>query len=245
MTQHSNRAKTPWLFPAIVGLLVLLGIAAAYFVFFSSPGTDTSSDDSSGVVDVVEQDESDQIDLSEIERRDETDPLTIGSVGAPVALVVFSDYQCPFCATWSDETLPVMMEYVQDDQLRIEWRDVNVYGADSERASKAAYAAALQDSFWEYHDMLFSNGEIRDPSGLSEGALIDTAAELGLDLEEFEQDMKSTEVAEHILENQRLGTDIGAYSTPAFVLDGQPLLGAQPTEVFVDAMDTAISSAQK
>jgi protein-disulfide isomerase len=56
--------------------------------------------------------------------------------------------------------------------------------------------------------------------------------------------MASDEVAEQVETNQQLGHDIGAYSTPAFVVNGQPMVGAQPTEVFVDAMDSALANAQ-
>src|SRR5699024_371760 len=125
-----------------------------------------------------------------------------------------------------------------------EWRDVNVFGPESERASKAAYAAALQDSFWDYHDELYPDGDTRDTKELSEDALVDLAAELDLDTDQFVDDMHSDTAEQHTQENQQQGLDIGAYSTPAFVLNGQPLLGAQPTDVFVDAVDDALATAQ-
>lgn len=182
-------------------------------------------------------------DLSDVERRDADDLLAAGPVDAPVALVIFSDYQCPFCATWSSETLPLMMEHADAGDLRIEWRDVNVFGPASERASRASYAAAEQGAFWEYHDALFAGGEARSEGELDEPALTDLAAELGLDLEQFEEDLHSAATAEQIGANQQLGLDLGAYSTPAFVLGGQPIVGAQPTEVFLDAFDAAMTAA--
>lgn len=250
MPQQPSSSKPPWLLPVVVGIAALIVIAVGYFLFFGSEqaddmtATNTPEGDSGGVVDVVPQNEEDQIDLSHVERRDNEDPLSVGKVDAPVTMVVFSDYQCPFCASWSDETLPVMMDYVEDEQLRIEWRDLNVFGPESERASHAAYAAALQETFWEYHDALFAGGDIRDPAQLSEDALVELAADLGLDTGKFRQDMHSEAVQEQIIENQRLGTDLGAYSTPSFVVDGQPMVGAQPTEVFVDAVDQALAEQQ-
>lgn len=250
MAQHNSPSKPAWLLPVIVGVLALIVIALGYFVVAQptvsqeSTAPASTNDDGGGVVDVVPQDEDDQIDLSHIEQREPEDPLAIGPVDAPVTLVVFSDYQCPFCASWSDETLPVMMEYVDDEQLRIEWRDVNVYGADSERAAKAAYAAALQGQFWVYHDELYANGEIRQPDELTEAALTDLADELELDTEQFAADMHSNAVAEQIDVTEQLGLDIGAYSTPAFVVAGKPMVGAQPTDVFVEAVDDALADAQ-
>lgn len=245
MPQQTTSSKPPWLLPVIVGVIALAVIVLAYFIFATSdraePSAATEQSDDRGVVDVAPQSETDQVDLSFVERRDDTDPLSIGTVDAPVTMVVFSDYQCPFCASWNQDTLPIMMDYVESDQLRIEWRDLNVFGPESEQASKAAYAAALQDAFWEYHDELFADGDIRDPAELSEEALVELAAELGLDTEQFTTDMQSDQVAEQVLINQQLGTDLGAYSTPSFIVDGQPMVGAQPTDVFVNAVDEALA----
>lgn len=185
----------------------------------------------------------DEPDLTVIEQRDSGDPLAAGPVDAPVALVVFSDYQCPFCATWSQDTLPVLMEHVEAGDLRIEWRDVNVFGEDSVRASQAAYAAAQQGEFWAYHDALFAGGETRSAGGLSREALVELAGELGLDVEQFTTDLDAPETAEVVTENAELGYGLGVYSTPAFVLDGEPILGAQPTEVFVSAYEQALAEA--
>jgi protein-disulfide isomerase len=185
-----------------------------------------------------------QPDFTEAERRDDADLLAAGPVDAPVALVVFSDYQCPFCARWSDETLPVLMEHVEAGELRIEWRDANVFGPASERGARASYAAALQGSFWEYHDALFADGHHRPEPELSDEALVALAADLGLDTERFATDLASDQTAEVITGNAQLAHDLGVYSTPAFILGGQPIVGAQPTQVFVDAFQTALNVAE-
>lgn len=182
-----------------------------------------------------------QPDLTDVERRDEDDLLATGAVDAPVALVVFSDYQCPFCAKWSTETLPLMMEHVEAGDLRIEWRDVNVFGEASERAARASYAAGEQDMFWEYHDELFAGGATRSEGELSDEALVALAADLGLDTDQFETDLSSEETAEQIAANQQLGLDLGAYSTPAFILGGQTIVGAQPAQVFQDTFAAALA----
>lgn len=185
-----------------------------------------------------------QPDLTTIERRDDGDLLAAGPVDAPVTLVVFSDYQCPFCGQWSHETLPLLMEFTEAGSLRIEWRDVNVFGPDSERAARASYAAASQGAFWEYHAALFPDGETLSENELSEESLLALADGLGLDTARFESDMASDETADQILANAQLGLDIGAYSTPAFIVGGQAIVGAQPSEVFLDAVENALSAAE-
>ncbi|ROR96603.1 protein-disulfide isomerase [Salana multivorans] len=187
--------------------------------------------------------DADGVSLAEVERRDENDVLALGPVDAPVVLTVFSDYQCGYCARWSEETFPVVLRYVNAGDLRIEWRDVNIFGANSERAARATYAAALQGALVEYHDALFPGGHTRSEAELSDTALVALASELGLDADRFAIDLSSPAAATEIARNADLGLRLGAYSTPTFVLAGQPIVGAQPTDVFVAAVESAITGA--
>jgi len=177
-------------------------------------------------------------------RRDPNDPLAAGPVDAPVVLVAYSDYQCPFCAMWVHDTEPAMMKLVAAGDLRIEWRDVNVYGPNSTRAAQAAYAAGLQGKFWEYHDGLYAGGKKRDPSGLSPQALTVLATDLGLDVPRFTADFTSSAVAAAVQANADEGAKIGVTSTPSFLIGGHPVIGAQPTQVFVDAVQSALAEAK-
>lgn len=188
-------------------------------------------------------DRGDTPDLTFIERRDEADPLAVGPVDAPVTLVVFSDFQCPYCAKWSDETFPALESYIDADDLRVEWRDVNIFGEASERGARATYAAALQGHFTAMKSALFADGMARAANELTDERLATLARDLGLDGDQFDADYQAASTKEEIARNQQLGLDIGAFSTPAFILGGQPLVGAQPTEVFTAAMDEALAAA--
>lgn len=183
--------------------------------------------------------------LPDMARRDPDDPVSAGRVDAPVVLVAYSDYQCPFCALWVHDTEPTMMKYVSSGDLRIEWRDVNVYGPDSTRAAQAAYAAGLQGKFWEYHDGLYAQGKKRDPSGLTPQALVALAQGLGLDVARFTTDLTSPAVAAAVQANADEGAAVGAFSTPAFLIGGHPVVGAQPTETFVAAVESALAEATR
>src|SRR5699024_6295175 len=129
--------------------------------------------------------------------------------------------------------------------LRIEWRDANVYGPASERAARAAYAAALQGQYVEYHHALFEGGEIRSEAELSDDSLIALASDIGLDTDKFASDLNSEETSQVVAENAQLGQELGVYSTPSFLLGEQPVMGAQPTEVFEDAFEQALAEADK
>lgn len=206
----------------------------------TSEGSDTSGTQAREAASDVQGPE--QAAFTEAETRDEDDLQAVGPIDAPVVLVVFSDYQCPYCATWSQDTLPTMMDYVETGEMRIEWRDVNVFGDASEQAAKAAHAAALQDSFWEYHDALFADGEHRPESELTADALTETAGDLGLDTAQFEEDMDSEETQEKIDVYAQMGLDLGAFSTPTFLVGGEPIVGAQPTDVFIETVDSALAA---
>ncbi|UZG60198.1 DsbA family protein [Rhodococcus opacus] len=244
-TESTRRSRSSWLVP--VAVLAVAAVLIAIIVALSRESgapADGSGTSSSGPGAPTEVQGSRQPDLSDAERRDEADLLAAGPVDAPVVLVVFSDYQCPFCARWSTETLPLMMEQVHTGDLRIEWRDMNVFGPASERAARASYAAALQGAFWEYHDALFADGHHKSEADLSDDALITLATDLGLNAEQFATDLASESTVEQIATNQQLGLDLGAYSTPVFIMGGQPIVGAQPSQVFLDAFHTALDATE-
>lgn len=254
---YSTRQKPPLRVSSILPIIVIVVAAAlTAFVIWQSTAEDSTEEtpnsteqtetesaaDSEGPVTVPKDGvEPEQPDMSDMERRDPEDQLAVGPEDAPVAIVIFTDFQCPFCATWHDQTLPTMMDYVESGDLRIEWRDVNVFGEASERAARAAYAAALQDEFLNYHELLFPDGETLSESQLSQEALTALADQAGLDTARFEEDMNSAEVAEQINANAEEGLAIGAYSTPTFIVAGKPIVGAQPTDVFATAVDDELA----
>lgn len=247
-------ASRPWVLPAVVVTVVtVLLLAAVAFWPDGDSGTDTAGGTTTSAPDQdgAAQNEAPtevqgpaDIDPSAVERRDPDDPLAAGPADAPVVLVVFSDYQCSFCARWSEDTLPALMEHAEAGDLRIEHRDVNIYGEPSERGARASYAAGLQGEFWAYHDALFQDGEKAGESELSEEALTDLAGELGLDVDQFTADLAAPETADAVAVNQQLGLDLGAYSTPSFLFGGEPVVGAQPTQVFLDAYDAALAASE-
>ncbi|MBY4569916.1 oxidoreductase [Gordonia sihwensis] len=215
---------------------VLAGIAAiAFVVIRSSHGVDGSADRAGSAASTPVR--------SEWEDRDPTDPMTFGPVDAPVGLVVFTDYQCPYCAKWSHDTLPALLPYADAGDLRIELRDMNIFGDGSERAARAAYSAALQGHLREFHAALFADGRPRPKSALSDDALLALAGELRLDTGRFRTDYESRTVLSAVRNKASDGFTAGTYSTPAFILGGQPILGAQPTKVFTDKLRSELDAA--
>lgn len=246
-----GRGVRRWWLPVAIVIAIITLVAGVLWMQQDPPRPGAAETSGSEVVSdagqpaAVEHPEAaDTPDMSEQETRDPDDLLAEGPVDAPVVMVVFTDYQCQFCAQWSHESLPELREYVDRGELRIEYRDVNVYGDDSERAARAGLAAAMQDSHQEFHDHLFENGEIRSSEQLGEEALVELADELGLDTEQFATDLNSEQVVSTIDENAQQGIDIGAFSTPAFIIGGTPTVGAQPTEEFTQMVDEALAESE-
>ncbi len=186
---------------------------------------------------------SNQPTATDLARRQANDPLAIGRPDASLAMVVYSDYQCGYCALWSEKTLPTLVsKYVDAGLLRIEWRDVNIFGPASERAARASYAAGLQGQFESYHHSLFPAGAKRSEAELSDEALFELAAGLGLDTERFRADMNTPETLAAIGANAQEGREIGVQSTPSFIVGADVIVGAQPTESFIASIDAQLAS---
>jgi protein-disulfide isomerase len=179
--------------------------------------------------------------LGDLARRIPGDPLALGKVDAPVVMVMFSDFRCPFCAQFSRETEPQLVSrYVDNGTLRIEWRDFAIFGPESTRAAEAGRAAAAQGLFWEYNRAIYADSPERAHADLSDEKLFAYARQVGVpDMARFERDMNSPATAKAVAADVAEATSLGVPSTPAFVIDGNPILGAQPPAVFTGAIDRA------
>lgn len=213
----------PLAFFAVIALVI--GISFVMQRGWESPATDSSQS---------------REDAWKTARNSGTDPLVLGESSAPVELVVFSDYQCPFCAHWSRDTLPTLIDYVEDGQLRIVWRDVSLSGEASQQGARAAYAAALQDRFLDYHQALVADGRGTPDDDLNEEALIELADELGLDTQRFTADMNSTEASQTVSQNEAKGQAQGVTRAPSFLFNGDFVSGVQPTDAFITHLEAAL-----
>jgi protein-disulfide isomerase len=182
--------------------------------------------------------------LAQLERREEGDPLALGDVDAPVLMIEWADFQCPFCGSFARDTKPELLDrYVEEGVLRIEWRDFAILGEESQTAALGARAAAEQGAFWEMHDEIFAEDRERNAGHLDEESLTEMAGDLGLDVEQFTDDFGDPAHVEAAEEDLQLGETLGITGTPAFLINGRPLIGGQPTEVFIEAIDQAAAEA--
>lgn len=180
----------------------------------------------------------------QIVRRDEGDPMALGEVDAPVVMVAYSEFQCPFCGKFARDTQPALVEkYVEDGTLRIEWRDFPYLGPESAFAARAGRAAAAQGQFWEFERAMYADQLPPNSGDLDEPYVTAIAQDLGLDVKRFSADLASPEVARAVEEDFAQGQAIGVTGTPAFVINGVPVIGAQPTQVFAQTIEKAAQDA--
>ena len=160
---------------------------------------------------------------------DENEPY-IGDENADIVIVGYSSYSCPFSKRFTVETLPKIME---NFSVKYVFKDFPVHGEPSIKAHEAAYCAAEQGKYWEYHDILFERqSEWR--GDLSK--LIDYAELLQLDTDEFKACLDSGKYREEVLKDREEGSKLGVKGTPTLFINGKKIVGAQPYRVFEEAI---------
>lgn len=161
-----------------------------------------------------------------------------GNPQAPITIVEFSDFQCPFCKK-AQTTLKDLLEKYQG-QLKVAFRDFPMRSLHSqaELAAEAARCAEGQGKFWEYHDALFA-----DQTKFSVENLTGTARSLGLDEKSFQSCMATGEYKAQIEQDIQDGAQAGVAGTPGFFVNGVFLSGAQPEGAFEKIIDSQLAAA--
>jgi protein-disulfide isomerase len=164
------------------------------------------------------------------------DPF-FGAVDAPITIVEFSDYECPYCRTWHTEVYSQLID-AYGDQVRFVYRDFPLESihANAKPAAEAANCANEQGEFWEYHDKLFSM-----ELGLSPEAYQEYATQLGLDIDEFQECFESGRYQEEVQLDFEFAANLGVRSTPTFFVNGIAVVGAQPFEVFQQVIEKELA----
>lgn len=161
-----------------------------------------------------------------------------GKPDAPVTIVEFSDFQCPFCLRATSVMQELLARY--PEQLRIYYRHLPLPNHPRARdAAIAAVCAERQGRFWEYHDQLFA-----DPGAMSEADLRTRAEALELDLAAFDACRASEQAAARVDADMAAADALGVSGTPVFFVNGIRLTGAQPAEKFTTLIDEELAAAR-
>jgi protein-disulfide isomerase len=208
----------------LVGAAALVGLAAGWLAFRTSDGATGDRPAVESGVDIVEG-----VDVSH-------DPV-LGPADAPVTIVEFSDFECPFCSRFARETAPALRRQYGDD---IRWIFVNYplqsIHPNAYEAALAGECAAEQERFWPFYDALFS-GRYQ----LTRGDYARAAAEIGLDEPRFEACYENADPAAEVALDIEEGQKFYILGTPTFYVNGKRMEGAQRPEAFAAVIDSILS----
>jgi protein-disulfide isomerase len=165
------------------------------------------------------------------------DPF-LGDEDAPLTIVEFSDFQCPFCARFRSQTFDQLKsEYIDTGKVKFVYRDFPLHSIHSEagKSAEAAQCANDQGKFWEYHDKIFENQQ-----SLSNSNYKQWATDLGLDSSKFNECLDSGKYTNEVANDLKDATATGGRGTPYFLVGNQPLSGAQPFSAFQALIDSQL-----
>lgn len=160
-----------------------------------------------------------------------------GDKNAPVTVVEFTDYECPHCGRYFEQTYPQIIEkYVATGKVRLVVRDYPLsFHPQAQKAAEAAECAGEQGSYWAMHDKLFAN-----QASLSVDNYKEWAGEIGLERARFDECLDSGAMAAEIKQDQADGWSYGISGTPVFFINGKMLSGAKPFAAFDAAIQEAL-----
>ncbi len=165
-------------------------------------------------------------------------PIVVGDANAPVTIVEFTDFECPFCSRANTTVHELIAN--NPGKAKLVFRAYPLpFHQHAKLAHQAAEAAKLQGKFVEYYDKLFANQK-----ALDRDSLIGYAKELGLDEAKFVADMDSEAVIKAVEADAAMGSKAGVNGTPHFLLNGRILSGAQPLPAFQKALDEEVKIAE-
>ncbi|MCB9527313.1 MAG: thioredoxin domain-containing protein [Myxococcales bacterium] len=225
---------------AILGFIVIG--AAAFLIGRQMTGTD--GDTAPGATAPAETAQTDKATDKAAPAKNDSDIIPVGSsytygpADAPVTIVEFSEFQCPFCKRVGPTIDQIKKDYPGKVRIVFKHNPLSFH-ADAPYAAKASLAAGKQGKFWEMHDKLFENQREIKPENIEK-----YAQEIGLDMARFKADVDSPEIAKMIEEDQKLAEKVGARGTPNFLINGEQLSGAQPIDRFKAVIDKQLAEAE-
>ena len=172
----------------------------------------------------------------------------LGDPDAPITLVEFGDYQCHYCNVFFQSIeKDILKNYVDTGKVKIIFKDYNIIGEDSVKASQGAHCANDQGLFWEYHDILYSNWTGENNGWASSENLAIFAQQIGLNMNKWSECMNKGSHSQIILKSNDDARTLQLTGTPAFFIinsEGEvsKLFGAQPFEVFKRIFDEQLEN---
>jgi protein-disulfide isomerase len=247
----------------LIPVFFLIGLGAGYFIW--GPGNtglenssaddeilsrleniedileDTMLDDTPTAADSAAQADAPPESPEEIRRYEieifENDPI-LGPEDAPVTIIEFSDYECPFCRRYNIETFDQIMA-TYEGQVRYIYKDFPLTSIHPNAlpAASAALCAHEQGEFWDFHNKLFLM-----EMDLSKESYLQYAEDLELDMVAFTECLEEDRFEDQVMADFDFAANLGVSSTPTFFINGIPVVGAQPFEIFAQVIDMELNA---
>ena len=168
-----------------------------------------------------------------------------GAADAPIIIVEYSDFQCPFCQRHFQQTLPQLQSYIEAGQVRYIFKDFPILNIHPEaqkahESARCAFELGGDDGFWAMHDLLFANQDEWAGSGNHVEIFKAFAVDLELPQSDFDDCLDSDRYAAVVSAQVDEGVQLGIRGTPSFFINGRPLVGAQPFSTFQQIIDTML-----
>jgi protein-disulfide isomerase len=164
---------------------------------------------------------------------------SVGPKSAPVQIVEFSDFQCPFCSRVVPTVKQIEEKY--NGKVRVSFRNFPLpFHNNAQGAAEAGAAAAAQGKFWEMHDKMFANQQALDRASLEK-----YAGEIGLDVGKFKSDLDSGKFKDAVNKDVEYAKTVNVNGTPAFFVNGHFINGAMPFENFAQIIDEELKKKHK
>jgi protein-disulfide isomerase len=179
--------------------------------------------------------------------RPQVDFNATGDPNAPVKVIEYSDFQCPYCKNFYKDTEKQIIDiYVKTGKVYFQYFTFGNYiGVESGRAALAVYCAGDQGKFWEMHDALFTNQPAENAGIITDTWLKRLAESIKLDMTAFKACYDSGKYKDRITQDGVNATKAGISSTPSFLVNGKLIKGAQPFATFQQEIEAALVAAGK
>jgi protein-disulfide isomerase len=231
-----------WATPVVGVVMLVLGLLVGYYgrpLMLNQARSEASVNSESPVVIPTADNSAEQQKLMETVLAKTRHFL--GDPDAPVTIIEFADFQCPYCGRFSAETeLQIDEQYMQSGKVRFAYFNFAFLGPESNWAAEAAECASDQNKFWEYHDKLYASQSGENQGAFSKDKLKQFAKELGLDTSAFDECLDSGKYTQLVQDESSMAASIGVRSTPTFLINGQAVVGAQPFEIFKQTIDSLL-----
>ena len=168
------------------------------------------------------------------------DPARLrGNPKAPVVIVEFSDFQCPYCRSVQPTLKNLLAKY--EGRVSLSYRDLPLRDIhpQAQMAAEASRCAGEQGKFWEYHDLLFEN-----PNKLNREGLVEQARSLKLDEKQFDSCLSSGKYKAQVEQDRQLGLRAGLTGTPGFFINGNMLSGNLPQDSFEKVIQSELADSK-